>query len=709
MSQLVTLKYLRSVSKLCNYRYNLTLSIPLLKHFSTVPARFEPNFQNPSDYDGVNDQNHSGFRGESEYNAKGQFTGNFAIQAFNQTHGGHYVQDHRNENLNGPGGKNGNFSGGYRQENSRSEFRNDTGGGNWGGSGGLSREGRVNESHLSGYYRQSSGQFAQQPGVFNDSRGTLSGVLDSGGVQQRQNQFHGEGSSEVNVSYGQNGVHSQQISGNYAVGNENNVSHTQQGTHNNFHGNNYYGNFVGNHQQRQNSYHGNYADSFNGYLLGNVGGYQQNPTVEYHSNTVEYQNGTGFQVAGNSTTVGGIVEASEKRTVEEIKDLCGEGKLKEAIELLVLLENDGTPVGMDQYYMLMKACRDAQALEEAKHVHDLFIRRNFPYEVRSFNNILEMYCMCGSMDDAYAVFNKMPQRNLTSWDTMILWFAKNGRGEEAIDLFTRFKELGLRPDGEIFFSIFTACSFLGDITEGLLHFKSMSKQYSIVPLMQHYVAIVDMLGKTGYLDEALEFVENMPVEPSIDVWENLMNSCRIHGYMELGDRCAELVELLDPSRLTEQAKAGLIPVNASDIAKEKEKRKLISRNIMDVRSRVHEYRAGDTSHPDNDKIYALLRGLRQQMKEAGYVAETKFVLHDIDHEGKEDALLAHSERLAVAQGLISSPARQQIRIIKNLRVCGDCHNAMKIISKLVGRELIMRDAKRFHHFKDGVCSCRDYW
>lgn len=237
----------------------------------------------------------------------------------------------------------------------------------------------------------------------------------------------------------------------------------------------------------------------------------------------------------------------------------------------------------------------------------------------------------------------------------------------------------------------------------------MSKQYTIVPSMQHYVAIVDMLGKTGYLDEALEFVENMPVEPSIDVWETLMNSCRIHGYVELGDRCAELVELLDPSRLTEQSKAGLIPVKASDIAKEKERKKLISRNIMDVRSRVHEYRAGDTSHPDNDKIYALLRGLRQQMKEAGYVAETKFVLHDIDHEGKEDALLAHSERLAVAQGLISSPARQQIRIIKNLRVCGDCHNAMKIISKLVGRELIMRDAKRFHHFKDGVCSCRDYW
>lgn len=692
--------YLRSLSKACNYTYNSTVSIPLLKHLSTVPARFDPNYQNPSNCDGVNEQQSSGFYAESEYDAREKFKGNFVNQAVHQTAGGQYFQDRRNENLNGKIGS-------YGQENGGSEFRND--------SGRFSREGRVNEFRGSGYYGQRSGEFSQQPSGFNGSQSSLNGVPGAGVVQQRQNQFYGVGSSEGNASYGQNAMHSQWSSANHSVGNVNNVGNTQQGT-NNFNGNNCYGNVVGSHQQSQNSYPGNYAENFNGNLMRNVGGYQPTPSVEYRTNAGplnipnEYQNDIGgFQVAGSSTSGGGMVDASEKHTVEEIDGLCGEGKLKEAIELLIQLEQLGNAIDKDQYFRLMKVCGEAQALEEAKHVHDLFNKRNFPYEVRNFNNILEMYCICGSMDDAYDVFTKMPQRNLTSWDTMILWFAKNGRGEEAIDLFTRFKELGLQPDGEIFFSVFTACSFLGDITEGLLHFKSMSKQYGIVPLMQHYVAVVDMLGKTGYLDEALEFVENMPVEPSVDVWETLMVSCRINGDMELGDRCAELVELLDPSRLTEQAKAGLIPVKASDIAKEKEKKKLISRNILDVRSRVHEYRAGDTSHPDNDKIYALLRGLRQQMKEAGYVAETKFVLHDIDHEGKEDALLAHSERLAVAQGLISSPARQQIRIIKNLRVCGDCHNAMKIISKLVGRELIMRDAKRFHHFKDGVCSCRDYW
>ncbi|KAK9274420.1 hypothetical protein L1049_019235 [Liquidambar formosana] len=320
-----------------------------------------------------------------------------------------------------------------------------------------------------------------------------------------------------------------------------------------------------------------------------------------------------------------------------------------------------------------------------------------------------MYSQCGSMENAFMVFNKMLDRNLTSWDTMITWLAKNGLGEDAIDLFTRFKKAGLKPDAEMFIGVFSACSVLGDIEEGMLHLESMSKEYGIVPTMKHYVSVVDMLGSSGYLDEALELIEKMPLEPSIDVWETLMNFCRIHGNVELGDRCAELVEQLDPSRLAEQSKVGLIPVKASDIEKEKEKKKLASQNLLEVRSRVHEYRAGDTSHPENDKIYAQLRGLKAQMKEAGYVPETRFVLHDIDQEGKEEALLAHSERLAVAYGLLSSPARSPIRVIKNLRVCGDCHNALKIISKIVGREFIIRDAKRFHHFKDGLCSCRDYW
>jgi hypothetical protein len=100
---------------------------------------------------------------------------------------------------------------------------------------------------------------------------------------------------------------------------------------------------------------------------------------------------------------------------------------------------------------------------------------------------------------------------------------------------------------------------------------------------------------------------------------------------------------------------------------------------------------------------------KKVVNEQRYIPDTRYVLHDIDQEAKEQALLYHSERLAIAYGLISTPARTPLRIIKNLRICGDCHNAIKIMSRIVGRELIVRDNKRFHHFKDGKCSCGDYW
>lgn len=444
------------------------------------------------------------------------------------------------------------------------------------------------------------------------------------------------------------------------------------------------------------------------------GQYQQGGIVElYQPNPDTIQSRTiGTQVLKNTNAdeeIGVTKDNPYGGTLGELDEFCREGKLKEAVQILEMLVKQNIPVDLSRYLNLMNACGEARSLEEAKVVCNYVIKSQTPLKVSTYNKILEMYSKCGSMDDAYMIFNKMPSRNLTSWDTMITWLAKNGLGEDAIDLFYEFKKTGLRIDGKMFIGVFSACSVLGDVDEGMLHFESMTKNYGIIPSMQHYVSIIDMLGSVGYVDEALEFIEKMPFEPGVDIWEAMMNISRAHGLMELGDRCFELVEQLDPSRLNEQSKAGHLPIKASDLAKEREKKKLANRNLLEVRSRVHEYRAGDTSHPENDRIYTLLRGLREQMKEAGYIPETRFVLHDIDQEGKNDALLGHSERLAVAYGLISSSARSPIRVIKNLRVCGDCHSALKIISKIVGRELIIRDAKRFHHFKDGLCSCRDYW
>nr|AYM00776.1 pentatricopeptide repeat protein [Salvia miltiorrhiza] len=450
---------------------------------------------------------------------------------------------------------------------------------------------------------------------------------------------------------------------------------------------------------------------------GNSGVHPQNVVGSYYSNAGNYQRSlsesqSGVVMNDLAMNAGSVEVARGSQSTSKLDDLdqlTRERKLKEAVELLVLLEKEGIRVELPQYMALIKACGENKALAEAKSVHEHLMKSMVNLEVRMYNQIIEMYSKCGSMEDAFTVFNQMPERNLTSWDIMISGLAKNGHGEESLELFAEFKQSGLRPDGQMFLGVFSACGVVSDVVEGMLHFESMMNEYGIVPAMEHYAGIVDMLGCAGCLDEASEFIQKMPVKPSVAIWETLMKFCRIHGNVALGDQCAELVQLIDPSRLNEQSREGLIPLNASDMDKEKEKKKSIGQGPLDVRHRVHEYRAGDRSHPDNERLYGLLRALKQHMKEAGYIPEIKCVLHDVDQETKEEALMAHSERLAAAHGFLTSPARSSIRIIKNLRVCNDCHNVFKIISKIVGREIVARDSKRFHHFRDGSCSCNDFW
>ncbi|KVH93950.1 hypothetical protein Ccrd_003994 [Cynara cardunculus var. scolymus] len=196
----------------------------------------------------------------------------------------------------------------------------------------------------------------------------------------------------------------------------------------------------------------------------------------------------------------------------------------------------------------------------------------------------------------------------------------------------------------------------------------------------------------GHLNEAMELIENMPFEPTVEIWESLMNFARIHGDIELEDHVQEILASFQPSMVL----VDKLPLG----------RKQYASNMLEGKNKTDEYRNPD---PYKEDTYKNVNGLNGQMRDAGYVPDTRYVLHDIDQEAKEQALMYHSERLAIAYGLISTPARTTLRIIKNLRICGDCHNAIKIMSKIVGRELIVRDNKRFHHFKDGKCSCGDYW
>lgn len=368
--------------------------------------------------------------------------------------------------------------------------------------------------------------------------------------------------------------------------------------------------------------------------------------------------------------------------------LCQEGKLQEAVEYM----GQGTSADRDAFSALLDSCGTFKSLEVGRRVHQSFKRSPFRDDVELNNDLINMYGRCGSMKDARKVFDRMRDRNMSSWHVMISGYAVNGQGDDGLRLFEKMKKVGLRPDRDTFLVVLSACASAEAVEEGLIHFEAMENEHGIVPGIEHYLGVIDVLGKSGHLNEAEEFIEKMPIEPTAEVWEALRNLARIHGDIELEDRAEALLVGLDPSK----AIANKIPLPP--------RKKHSATNMIEEKNELSVYRCTD---PYKEEAYE--KGLRGQMREAGYVPDTRYVLHDIDQEAKEQALQYHSERLAIAYGLISTPPRTTLRIMKNLRICGDCHNAIKIMSKIVGRELIVRDNKRFHHFKDGKCSCGDYW
>jgi pentatricopeptide repeat protein len=346
------------------------------------------------------------------------------------------------------------------------------------------------------------------------------------------------------------------------------------------------------------------------------------------------------------------------------------------------------------------------------------VKTGFELDVVVGSALVDMYAKCGSIDEASNVFNKMPERNIVTWTVIIIGYAQHGYAQEVLKLFSQMQDTGMKPDHVTFVGILSACSRAGLVNEGCNYFNSMSQDYGVNPRPEHFACMVDLLGRAGHLTEAKDFIEKMPFEPSISVWQSLLGACRIHGNMELGKYAAERLLELEPHDSATYVLLSNIYAAANrwdDVArvrkmmKDRGVKKEPGRSWTNVNNTVHEFISDDSSHPQAEEIYKMLQRLSNQMKDAGYVPNTDFVLHDIEKEQKENSLSHHSEKLAIAFGLIKTPPGAPIRIMKNLRVCGDCHIATKFISKIVCREIIVRDATRFHHFKNGLCSCGDYW
>lgn len=390
----------------------------------------------------------------------------------------------------------------------------------------------------------------------------------------------------------------------------------------------------------------------------------------------------------------------------------------EAFELFSEIEDSGVRVDAFTYASLLSGAASVGAVGKGEQIHARLLKAGFESNQCICNALISMYSRCGSIEAAFEVFQDMSDRNIVSWTAMITGFAKHGFAERALELFAEMLSNGVKPNEVTYIAVLSACSHAGMIDEGWNYFHSMSKEHGICPRMEHYACMVDILGRSGFLVKAVEFIYSMPFVADALVWRTLLGACQVHGNVELGKHAAEMVYERDPNDpaahvlLSNLYASGGQWEKVAKLRKNMKERNLVKEagcSWIETEAKVHKFYVGDTEHPQAKEIYTELDRLAVKIKEMGYVPNTNLVLHELEEEQKEQYLLQHSEKLAVVFGLISTSKPKPIRIFKNLRVCGDCHSAIKYISLAYGREIVVRDSNRFHHINNGICSCNDYW
>ncbi|KAK1668188.1 hypothetical protein QYE76_056347 [Lolium multiflorum] len=367
---------------------------------------------------------------------------------------------------------------------------------------------------------------------------------------------------------------------------------------------------------------------------------------------------------------------------------------------------------------VLNACAGVNALDHGKLLHAYILRRGFDSLVSVLNALMAMYMRCGRLEVGRRIFNWMgKRRDVVSWNSLISGYGMHGFGREAVQVFEEMVRAGLSPNIITFISVLGACSHAGLVDEGKELFESMA-DYSVTPRAEHYASMVDLLGRAGQLEEAVELIESMRIEPSPQVWGALLGACRIHGHVEFAEMaCSHLFDL-EPRNAGNYVLLADIYARAKlhnqvdvlkELLEEHALEKVTGCSWIEVKKKLHSFTSVDNKNPPVEQLQALIGEFVAQMKNEGYVPDTGIVHYNIEEEEKERILLGHSEKLAVAFGLINTGSGEVIRITKNLRLCEDCHSVTKFISKFTEREIVVKDVNRFHHFRDGICSCGEYW
>ncbi|XP_038722859.1 pentatricopeptide repeat-containing protein At5g44230 [Tripterygium wilfordii] len=396
-------------------------------------------------------------------------------------------------------------------------------------------------------------------------------------------------------------------------------------------------------------------------------------------------------------------------------------KPREAIEYFERMQAAGVSTDEVTLASVISACAQLGAAKYADWIRDIAEKSGFGpgRNVVVGSALIDMYSKCGSVEDAYKVFMVMKEKNVFSYSSMILGFAMHGHAKAAVQLFHEMEKTEIIPNRVTFIGVLTACSHTGMIDQGRQIFESMEECYDVEPSADHYACMVDLLGRAGRLDEALDLANTMPIKPNAGVWGALLGACRIHRNPDIAQIAANHLFELERNGIGNYILLSNIYASAGRRDEVSSVRKMMrERNIQKNpgcswvetdKGVIHEFFAGDTRHPKSSEMKLALEELMDRLHANGYRAMLNSVVYDISDEEKKRILMAHSEKLALTFVLISTNSGSTIRIMKNLRTCEDCHLFMCAVSQITEREIVLRDNMRFHHFRGGKCSCGNFW
>lgn len=369
----------------------------------------------------------------------------------------------------------------------------------------------------------------------------------------------------------------------------------------------------------------------------------------------------------------------------------------------------------------LRAAAKLAALEQCRIIHAHAVVIGMDSNVVVSTALVDGYGKTGVVDDARRVFeDNLDWMNLVGWNAMMGGYAQQGDFQSVLKLFDSMEGRGFVPDEYSFLAILTSLYNAGMFMHIDVWMNRMKVNYGLKPTLEHYTCLVSGMARDGKLESAERIALTMPFQPDAAVWRALLSACAYHGAVDKAQVMARRVLELEPN----DDSAFVIVANMlsaagrwNDVAelrkmmKDKKVKKKGGRSWIEVQGKVHVFMAGDWRHERSVEIYQKLAELMEDIEKLGYVPIWDESLHNVGEEKRKEALWYHSEKLAVAFGLLcgSVPPGKPLRVVKNLRICKDCHEVFKYMTRVLEREIIVRDANRYHRFLNGVCTCRDIW